>query len=184
MKPIVAFCLLAAFSMWMAGCSSTPGKIDTGTISARTFSFINRGNPAPGFAETRGQIHALCQEAITQSLARRQVTRVEQGGDVTVAYLILTGNNVSTMSINDYFGYGRDATKLAEKAHEKYTGNANPNYFEAGTLLIDIIDSKSWKVLRRGYATRTLLQNPTPEQQTARLQEVVEEIFKDVRFKQ
>ena len=65
------------------------------------------------------------------------------------------------MSINDYFGYAADADALQNKAQAAYTGSKNPNYFEAGTLVIDVIDSKTFKLLKRGYATRPILQNLT-----------------------
>jgi hypothetical protein len=35
------------------------------------------------------------------------VSRAADAGDVTVAYLIIVANNVTTTSINTYFGYGR-----------------------------------------------------------------------------
>lgn len=181
MKRIIkSFALI--YILGIAGCS-TPSKVDKGPIHARTFSFIQtQGKPSPQFATNNQQIHALVQSSIARSLARRQVARVEQGGEVTVAYLIITGNNAVTTSINDYFGYGRDAAELSDRAHTKYTDAKNPNYFEAGTLIIDIIDSKTWKVLKRGYATRELLRNPSAEIQAARLNEVVEEILAGVRF--
>jgi hypothetical protein len=167
----------------MAGCSST--RIDTGAIAARSFNFIHpQGRPLPNYAENQKEVHSLVQSAISKNLSTRQVKPVAQGGDITVAYLIVAGNNAVTTSINDYFGYGRDAEKLVNAAHKKYTGNDNPNYFEAGTLLIDVIDSKSWKVLYRGYATRALQPNATPEQRTARVQAAVDEILGRLRFKQ
>lgn len=116
-------------------------------------------------------------------MSRRGVSHVPQGGDVTVAYLIIAGNNVATAAINEYFGYGRDVSALQDKAQKEYTDNKNPNYFEAGTLVIDIVDSKSWKLLKRGHATRTILPGATPEQQVARVAEVVEEILASAQFK-
>ena len=185
MKKNIILFVVSACVLSLAGCSSTRPEVDTGSISARTFSFINtQGKATPEFAEQRQQVHSLFQGAITQGLARRQVSRVEQGGDVTVAYLIIAGNNVVTTSINDYFGYGRDSAKLADIAHTKYTNNKNPNYYEAGTLLIDIIDSKSWKVLYRGHATRAVQKNISAEAQAVRVNEVVEEILAGVRFRQ
>ena len=166
-----------------AGCSSTPTRVNSGTIKARTFSFVNTaGRPQPAYADQTAQIHRLVQAAITADLSRRGLTGVSTGGDITVAYLIIAGNNATTTSINDYFGYGRDVSALTEKAHEKYTENKNPNYFEAGTLVIDLIDSKTNKLLKRNYATRALLTNPTPAQQAERIGEVVGEILKDTRF--
>jgi len=184
MKSTTSLFLSVGCTLLLAGCSSTsPTKVDTGTITARTFNFVQPEKPLPEFAERKRQIHELVQAAITQSLARRQVTRVDQGGDVTVAYLIVVGDNATTTEINDYFGYGRDTEKLWDKAHSEYTNGKNPNYFVAGTLLIDIIDSKTWKVLKRGYTTRVLLNNPTPEERAARVDAAVEEILGNVRFK-
>lgn len=175
--------LLTAGMLALVGCSSSsPTHVDTGKIHATTFSYVNTGpKPAPGYADNRAAIHSLIQGAITKSLASRGLTQVATGGEITVAYLIIAGNNATTTSINDYFGYGDDATALHEKAHKAYTGNKNPNYFEAGTLLIDLIDSKTFKLLKRGYATRPILRNLSDDARAARIQEVTDEILRDVR---
>jgi hypothetical protein len=177
------FLLLAAGAMTLAGCSSTPTKVDTGLIRARTFSFIDPGPKAsPAYADNRQVIHAMIQDAITKNLATKGVTRVGSGGDVTVGYLVIAGNNATTTSINDYFGYGSDATGLLDKAHDAYTGSKNPNYFEAGTLVIDLTDSKSFKLLKRGYATRPILRDLPADARAARIQEVVDEILRNLRI--
>jgi hypothetical protein len=184
MKRILNF-LLAAGAVALAGCSSTPTKVDTGPIQARTFSFVSRGGkPTPDFADNTQLIHAMVQDAITKNLAGRGISRVDNGGDVTVGYLIIVGNNASTTAINDYFGYAADVTALHEKAQEAYVANNNPNFFEAGTLLIDITDSKNFKLLRRGYATRPILRNISDNARAERIQGVVDEILADVRVKQ
>ena len=175
--------LLAAGALAFAGCSSTPSKVNTGPIRASTFSFINHGaKPAPTFANNEQAVHATIQEAITKTMAKRGVSHVAAGGDVIVAYLIIIGNNVSTTSINDYFGHNGDASALLDKAQTAYTNSKNPNDFEAGTLLIDIIDSKSFKLLRRGHATRPMLQNLSADDRAARIQGVVDEILRDLRI--
>ncbi|HXI72853.1 MAG TPA: DUF4136 domain-containing protein, partial [Verrucomicrobiae bacterium] len=124
--------------------------------------------------------HEMIQAAITKDLAARGVTRVAAGGDVTVGYLVIIGDNCSTEAINTYFGYGEGADALHEKAQAAYTGSKNPNYFKAGTLVIDIIDSHNYKLLRRQYATRPLIQNITAEARAERIQEVVDEILKNL----
>ena len=173
--------LLTAGVLALVGCSST--KVDSGPIRARTFNYINTGvKPAPAYANKEKVVHNLIQEAITQNLAQRGVSHVAAGGDVTVAYLIITGNNASTTSLNEYFGYGEDASALQEKAHKAYTSSKNPNYFEAGTLVIDVIDSKSYKLLKRGYATRPTLRNLPPEDRAARIQGAVDEILQDLHL--
>jgi len=175
--------ILAAGALALAGCSSTPTKVDSGPIHARTFSFVNRGSQAtPDYADPRQPIHMMIQAAITKDLAGKGVTQVATGGDVTVGYLVIIGNNATTESINKYFGYGEDVAALADKAHDAYTGSKNPNAFQAGTLLIDIVDSKTYKLLKRGYATREILQNAPDNVRAARIQEVVDQILGDLRI--
>lgn len=180
---LTSLLLLAVGALALAGCSSTPTHVDKGPIQARTFSFVNTGTKPPlKNVDNRQAAHALIQEAITKKFADAGVTRVESAGDVTVAYLIIVGDNVTTESISDYFGYGRDYRALHDKAHEVYTGSKNPNEFEAGTLLIDIIDSKSFKLLKRGHASRPMLKELPADARAARIQEVVNEILGDLRF--
>lgn len=174
---------LAAVVLMLAGCSSTPTKVDTGEIHGRTFSFVNRGpQPAPDFVDDRAAVHEMIQSAITKDLAAKGVTRVAANGDLTVGYLIIIGNNATTEAINTYFGYGEGANALHDKAHEAYTSNSNPNYFEAGTLVIDIIDTHTHKLLKRNYASRALMRNITAEARAERIQEVVDEILKGTKF--
>jgi len=182
MKIIPTTLLLAASVLLMAGCSST--KINSGPISARTFNFVNPGKSLSEFPEDRQHVHTLIQDAITQSLAARGINRVDRGGDITVAYLIIVGNNTATTSINDYFGVGRDSEELLDKAQEKYTDNPNPNYFVAGTLLIDIIDPRTWKVLARNYTTQALLKDLPPGAQATRVRQAVDDILGKFRFEQ
>ena len=167
MKPIMKRTLLlpaVLTGLLIAGCSSTPKRVDSGSVKAHTFNFVRGGTtPAAAAADKREAIHLVIQDAITQDLAAKGMAKVATGGDVTVAYLIIVGNNATTESISTYFGYGRDASGLSDKAHEAYTDNKNPNYFEAGTLVVDIIDAKTYKVLYRNYAARPALRNPPAE---------------------
>lgn len=173
---------LAVALVLIAGCK-TPARVDKGPIKAATFSFLHPGPlPEAAFSNNRQQMHALVHEAIANNLTGKGLKWMQSGGDVTVAYLIVVGNNVTTSAINDYFGYSADATALIDKAHKAYTDGEQRDYFQAGTLLIDLIDSRTQKVLVRNYVTRPLLQNPTADVQKARLQEAVNEALQGVRI--
>jgi hypothetical protein len=184
MKANALLCLTVGI-LSLAGCSSTPTRVDTGPIRARTFSFVDPGpKTSPAYADNRQAVHATIQDLITRNLAAKGLTRTASGGDVTVGYLVIVGNNATTTSINEYFDYGGDAAGLHEKAQKAYTTSKNPNRFEAGTLVIDVVDSKSFKLLARGYATRPVLRELPPDARVARLQEVVDAVLRDVRFTQ
>jgi hypothetical protein len=74
----------------LAGCSSTPTEVTSGAIRACTFSFVARKTQAPSHADNREAFHKMIQSAITQNLVARGVTRAATGGDVVVAYLVIT----------------------------------------------------------------------------------------------
>ena len=181
MKPIL-LSFLATVALIVAGCSSTPTRVEGGPIRARTFNFVASGAKAvPSYADRREAIHTTIQEAITHNLSARGLARVPSGGDLTVAYLLIVGNNASTASLDDYFGYGRDSSALQEKATAAYSASKNPNFFQAGTLVVDLIDSRSFKLLSRGYTTRPVMANLTPEARADRIQEAVDEILSRLR---
>ena len=175
--------LLAVSTLLWAGCSSNSAKVDRGTLKASSFAFVeNASRPTAAFADKREETHKLIQEAITRNLGAQGVKRVDSGGDIKVAYLIIVGNNASTLAINDYFGYGRDATALQEKAQKAYTKSKAPDYFEAGTLLIDLIDAKTYQLLQRHHATRPLLgENATTAERAAHIQGAVDEALAGLR---
>lgn len=175
--------LLGVCAALVAGCSSTPTRKDTGPIRATTFSFVKGANEGrPGYVDRRAQVHAAIQESLVRNLGGRGLSKVAESGDVTVAYLVIVGNNVSTAMINDYFGYGRDSSKLQEKATKAYSNSKNPNYFEAGTLLVDLIDTKSGKLLFRNYVVRPTLRDPSPEMREQHIREAVDELLKGVKI--
>jgi len=174
-------------ALLVTGCS-TPTMVDTGPIHAATFSFINGGSrgssTAPAFADKREQVHIMIQDAISRDLEGKGLKKVAFGGDVIVPYLVIVGNNASTTAVDTYFGIGRDADALHDKAFDAYTNSKNPNYFEAGTLLIDIIDGKTYQLLKRSYVVRPLLRDATAEVRAANIQEAVDAVLKDVRIAQ
>ena len=95
----------------------------------------------------------------------------------------MTPMNTITTSINEYFGYGRDAAALVDKAHEQFAVESdNPNYFVASTLLIDILDSKTFKLLKRTYVVRPLYDNVPADARAARIQQAVDAALSDLRI--
>jgi hypothetical protein len=175
--PLVAVLALSA-------CSSVKTQVDTGPIAAKSFSFVNPGpKPFPAYADKRAEIHTIIQDAITKGLAAKGITHVQNGGDVTVAYLVIVGNNVSTTSLDDYFGYDSDASALVDKVHnEQAIKGDNRGYFEAGTLVIDLINPQTSKLLKRASVRSSVLRDLPPEVRQARLQSLVDKALSDLRI--
>lgn len=177
-------CFLSATVFVLAGCSSTPTRVDHGPIKAKTFSFINTGTkPAASFADNRAEIHPRVQEAISKTLAANGLTKVSSGADLQVGYLIIISGGVSTTAIDDYFGYDMATADLQTKAHDAFVvGKKNRTPYPAGTLVIDLVDTKSYRLLRRNFVCRPMLKDLPMDERVARLQEAVDEALQGLRL--
>jgi hypothetical protein len=175
---LFAACLLAL----LAACGpKVQTRIDAGPMRASTFAFVARSTPAPQSADDVEHVHAAIQEAITTNLAAKGIRRVTSSPDVIVAYLVVIGDRTSAQAIDTYFGRGRLYGDLLNEASKAYSGARNPTNLEAGTLLIDVLDGRTAAVLFRNYATRAVLQNPSPELRAANIQGGVDEALRGLR---
>jgi hypothetical protein len=181
---IVTCTVLTAVVFALTACSSVKTQVGEGPLAARTFSFVSPGpKPVPTYADTRAHVHTMIQSAITKNLGSKGVTRVQSGGDVLVAYLVIAGNNAATTSLNEYFGYQADASALVERVHqEQAVKNTNRDYFEAGTLVIDFVDPKTSKLIRRTSISAPVLRNLPEGEREARIQGIVDQALSGVHI--
>ncbi len=179
----LTYLLVSMSVLVFVGCSTVKTKVSTGPIAARTFSFLNPGaKAAPAAADKRSQVHAAIQEAITRNLAGKGLSLSAAGGEVTVAYLVIAGNNVTTTSLNEYFGYASDSSELVDKVHtEQAVKGANREYIEAGTLVIDLLDPKTSKLLKRSSISAPILRDLPLDSRRSRLQSIVDQALSDLR---
>ncbi len=172
-------CLLLAGMF--AACSSVKTHVDKGPLKARSFSFLNTGSKAlPSYAEERKLAHEMVQQAIIKNLGAKGVTYAPSGGDITLAYLIVVGNNTTTTSLNSYFGYTPDSEAFVNKVHSEQTGSDARGYFEAGTLVIDFVDPTTSKLLQRRSIQAQVLRNLPSTTRTARVQAIVDQALQDL----
>ena len=167
-----------------AGCSSTPSlKVDKGPIAAGTFNFVNNKSTAMAAREEKRQaVHAMIQEAITENLTARGFQKVNGQAEVAVAYLIVVGNGAATVTLDDYFGLGRDGEEIGAKAHDAQSKViTGVNYSEAGLLVIDLLDPYTSKLLKRSSVVRPVLRNAPAEIRKEHILQAVTEALQDLR---
>jgi len=164
-----------------AGCSSVKTRVDNGPVQAHSFSFLDPSTRhSPDYAEDRKQAHAVIQQSIANHLQRRGLNYVASGGDVTVAYLILVANGVSTVALNSYFGYPEEADALMEHAQSNAADNNSRAAFESGTLVVDLVDPHSSKLLQRRTIHANLLRDLPTAKRTERVQAIVDQALNDL----
>jgi len=175
------FMLSLSACAFLSACSSVKTHVDEGPVRAGTFSFLNTGSrQAPAFAEESRKAHELVQQALIKNFAAKGVKHLPSGGEVIVAYLIVVGNNSTTTSLNDYFGYTDAREAFVKKVHAEQTGRDSRNYFEAGTLVIDLVDRGGQKLLQRRSIQAEVLRKLPMEERAARVQSLVDRALKDL----
>ena len=98
------------------------------------------------------QTHRMIQKSINTEFTNRGKSfgNANTNADLIVAYLIIYQNNIMTTSYNEFFGWGRDVGHITDAAHIKgVIKNVRPDSFERAGLLIDVIDSKTNKLVYR-----------------------------------
>jgi len=132
--------------------------------------------------EKEQKAHAMIQEAIIGNLAAKGVSHVDAGGDVVLAYLIIVGDGAITTYRDEYFGFDSDAPELMDEIHDRSLKKDGRNYTVAGTLVIDVLDGKTSKLLRRTSIESEILRDISMETRVARLQAVVDKALGDLKI--
>jgi len=123
----------------------------------KTWSWRKGGTPAPNPVTDK-----RLREAVETRLAGRGLTRVEQGGDLEVVYHAAGENKIGTESL----GY---------KEPEFQTEAKRITYVRVGTVLMDMIDASTGKVVWRGEAEGVA--NPVYKDILTKVDSSVEKLF-------
>ncbi|MCU0770652.1 MAG: DUF4136 domain-containing protein [Verrucomicrobia bacterium] len=173
--------LVAACVAGVAGCSSVPSQVNHGPVRAGTYSLMPSKAPASVVVnERRQEIHRQIQDAIGAQLAQRGLRGVPTGGEVQVGYMVIVADNATTATYDEYFGYGRDAEAVAEKAHKAVSKRSDRNLFEIGAIVIDVVDSRDSKLLFRSYA-RLDVRDVNPENRAEKVNTLVASCLGNLR---
>jgi len=170
------FGLSALLAIVVSSCSTVdmPKGSSTGYSSAR---FI-RVNPASKLrtAAHSEKVNAMIQDAITAQFENNGLNMSENNADLIIGYLLIRQDNVSTAMVNDHFGYGRDSDKIMEKAHTLgVIKGGRAEAFEAGAIVIDLIDAKTNQLVYRNYAKRDIIDNISDDAREERITGAVSE---------
>ncbi len=175
---ISSTCLILSLSVLLVGCSSVemPKGTSKGYASAR---FVKEGSePLPQYARIDADVNGMIQDAIRMRFQDNGLTfqSVDTDSDVVVTYLLIMQNNIGTTAIEDYFGYGREVESIITAAHEKWVVKGNSeNHFEVGTLVIDVLETSSGKLIYRGFSHGNIERGIDDDERAQRVAGAVDE---------
>ena len=118
----------------------------------KTFAFDKEGARNP-------YVNALIVEAIERELTSRGLTKVNTDPDIKVAYLAATVPNLQVQNVPFYH--------VVNPAYSGMVGSSTMNMWDVttGTLVIDLWDRKTDRVIFRGTITDVLQRAPSADLQ-------------------
>ena len=172
-----AWGLLSLGAVLLAGCASEvplPKGTSKGYTSAR---LVRTGAPVDTEGpEGSAEVNKTVQEAIAAQFRANGMPFGAGNADLIVAYMLIRQDVAMTTINRNYFGHGRDAEAIMEEAHTRgVLKNKRPDQFEAGAIVIDILDAQTNKLVYRSYSKRDLIENVTEETRRRRINEAVAE---------
>ena len=116
----------------------------------KTFAFDKEGARNP-------YVNTLIVQAVERELISRGLTKVDIDPDLKVVYLAATVPNLQVQNVPFYH--------VVNPAYSGMVGSATMNMWDVttGTLVIDLLDRKSDRVVFRGTITDVLQRAPSPD---------------------
>ena len=118
----------------------------------KTFAFDKEGARNPF-------VNKLIMEALERELTARGLTKVTADQDLRVVYLAATMPNLQVQNVPFYH--------VVNPAYSGMVGSSHAQMWEVttGTLVIDLLDQKTDKVVFRGTVNEVLKRAPSPDLQ-------------------
>jgi len=126
--------------------------------------------------ERAAEVNEMIREAVEYRFGQEGFEVKDGDADLVVAFLLIIQNNVTTTAIGEYFGYSEDRGKILSQAHKKgVIKGKHADFYEAGAVVIDLLDAHSNKLIYRNFAKRNIVGNRTENEVQAEIQAAVDE---------
>ncbi len=167
--------LLAIASLGIMSCSSNvemPKGTSTGYHSARLAK--RDPNQSTNTNPTELKVHSMIQKSLASRFTAKGLAYGKGDADLTVAYLVIYQEPGMTARYEDYFGYGRDADQITDAAHTRGAlDKKRADYFQRAGIVIDVIDSRTNKLVYRKYATGDVVRSASDATRATRIDAAV-----------
>ena len=147
--------------------------------SFKTFAWRSNEDNAWGLPENE-IVDRRIRNAITDRLVTQQFTRVEpDSADFLVSYNVAVEQRVENRNVSGGVSIGRStrSSSLNRSASIGLSTGSRPRVYERGTMLIDIHDVASDKLVWRGVSAQALPDLSDPQSLTERINLTVEAIL-------
>ncbi|MEH6552338.1 MAG: DUF4136 domain-containing protein [Pseudomonadales bacterium] len=167
----------------VAGCSGL--KVSTDYAQEQDFSRYTQWQWHPeGASKTGSQdrmgndiFDARVKRLVSQNLADKGLNKGDKP-DFYVNYATITDSRVSISTYNSYGGYGAGwGGYYGRGAYGGGTSHTSVNYYDEGTLIIDIIDARTNLLVWRGSGQARLAKQSNAEKNEIKTEETIQKIL-------
>ncbi|MES2476977.1 MAG: DUF4136 domain-containing protein [Verrucomicrobiota bacterium] len=178
--PLMNRCLPLLFAAFTASifvsCAphvEQPKGNSKGYTSAR---LIQRDPASPAITTpVEKQVHTMIQKSISGQFTEHGLS-YGGGADLIVAYMVIYQEPGMTATYPQFFGYGRSEDEISELAHTRGAlENKRPDFFRQAGIVIDVIDSKTNKLVYRGFSKNDVVAHASASTRASRIQAAVAE---------
>lgn len=155
---------------------STGVDMPKGGSKGYTSARLVRRNPnLPAVTDaTELKAHRMIQKSISNRFTANGLAYGKADADLTVAYLVIYQEPGMTARYEDYFGHGRDVDGIADLAHVRGSlENERPDFFRQAGVVIDVIDSRTSKLVYRGFAKGDVIKGVSESTRASRIDAAV-----------
>ena len=167
--------LMGIAAIGLVSCS-TNVNMPKGTSKGYSSARLTMRDPnAPAITDaTEKQVHGMIQKSIARQFTSKGMNYGSGGADLVVAYMVIYQEPGMTARYDQYFGYGRDSDAISDLAHTRGAlENNRPDYFRQAGVVIDVIDSRTNKLVYRNFAKGDVIKGATASTRAARIDTAV-----------
>jgi hypothetical protein len=162
LEGLIAIITLAAIT----GCSSISISTDFDSnadfAGYKTFGWMKQSDSGEGY-DYSGLVDERIKSAADKQLQAKGLTKATTDTDLLVVY---HAGKKEQLEVEDW-GYGGWWG----------VGGGEAYSYEEGTLIVDLVDANTKKMVWRGTAKKAMSDNPSPEERDAAIDEAIQKMF-------
>jgi len=166
-----------------AGCASQPAgydyddSVDFSQLQRWTWLVQAQENPSTDPRIDNPLLKKRIEASLSRTLEAKGYEKSDmQAADFEVGYLVTVQKKLSSSGVSTSVGFGRNSGGSGFGISIAGPGS-QPREYEEGTLIIDIRDKASDRLVWRGSSTSRLGRAATPEESQEKINTIVEEIL-------
>jgi len=168
-----AFRVLIPTLLLALGCASLPVETDYDPAfdfgGYQRFAWLAEKQPLTGDVRLDNpRLHERLRQAIQQTLTASGFDAEAGSADFRVGYHLSLQQRLDVTTLDSHYGYGPGASRWGYGPPETVVRE-----YDEGTLVIDVVDSRSDRLVWRGSAFGRMSESATPEERQDRARAAV-----------